>query len=133
MSTLNELIPLYIERRQQMQKNCEFQRRKSIQKKARKNWKTYLKSSFQSEWKKFLLVKEITHDKYKFVACLVERRCFVATIDSVYVNPIQDGGIKKAPPLYQFYNYYQFVTITNAGLSSHKCLTFSFNPFATLV
>ena len=44
-----------------------------------------------------------------------------------YFNPIQDGGWQKGP--------YQFspVTSTNVGFGPKNFLTFSFNPFATIV
>ena len=47
------------------------------------------------------------------------------------VNPIQDGGgvgVKKAPT-----TSFSLVTSTNVGISSQNLLTFSFNPFPTLV
>ena len=43
------------------------------------------------------------------------------------INPIQDGG-KKAPSTSFFP-----VTSTNVGISPQNFLTFSFNPFSTLV
>ena len=46
-------------------------------------------------------------------------------------NPSQDGGDgggKKAPP-----TRFSLVTSTNIGTNSQKFLTFTFNPFATLV
>ena len=42
-------------------------------------------------------------------------------------KPIQDEGAKKHP--YQF----SLVTSTNVGVSPQNLITFSFNPFATLV
>ena len=44
------------------------------------------------------------------------------------LNPIQDEGGQKGPP-------YKFcpVASTNVGISPQNSLTFSFNPFATLV
>ena len=42
----------------------------------------------------------------------------------IHVNPIQDGGGAKIPPP---------VTPANARISPKNFLTFSFNPFATLV
>ena len=53
---------------------------------------------------------------------------FVLKLDPLLINPIQDGGRQKAPltsasPL----------TFTNIGISPKNFLTFSFNPFATLV
>ena len=44
------------------------------------------------------------------------------------VNPIQDGVGAKRPP-----SSFSPVTSTNVGLSPQNFLTFSFNPFATLV
>ena len=44
------------------------------------------------------------------------------------VNPIQDGGGKKALP-----TSFSPVTSTNVGFGPQNFLTFSFNPFATLV
>ena len=44
------------------------------------------------------------------------------------VNPIQDGGGKKAPP-----TSFSSVTSTNVGFGPQKFLTFSFNSFSTLV
>ena len=44
------------------------------------------------------------------------------------VNPIQDGGGKKAPP-----TSFSPVTSTNAETSPKNFLTFSFNAFVTLV
>ena len=47
-----------------------------------------------------------------------------------YFNPIQDGeGRANPPPLYQFFP----LTSTNVEISPRNILTFSFNPFATLV
>ena len=43
------------------------------------------------------------------------------------INPIQDGG-KKAPS-----TSFSPVTSTNVGISPQNFLTFSFNPFSTLV
>ena len=43
-------------------------------------------------------------------------------------NPIQDGGGAKRPT-----TSFSPVTSTNIGLSPQNFLTFSFNPFATLV
>ena len=53
---------------------------------------------------------------------------FVLKLDPFLINPIQDGGRQKVPltstsPL----------TFTNIGISPKNFLTFSFNPFATLV
>ena len=46
-----------------------------------------------------------------------------------YFNPIQDaGGRQKGPPI-----SFSSVTSTNVGISPQNFLTFSFNPFATLV
>ena len=44
------------------------------------------------------------------------------------INPIQDEGAKKALPTSFFP-----VTSTNVGIDTYNFLTFSFNPFATLV
>ena len=45
------------------------------------------------------------------------------------LNPIQDrGGGKKAPP-----TSFSLVASTNVGINPKNFLTFSFNPFATLV
>ena len=44
------------------------------------------------------------------------------------LNPIQDGGSKKAPA-----TSFSPVTSTNVGISPQNSLTFSFNPFPTLV
>ena len=45
------------------------------------------------------------------------------------INPIQDGGRgQKEPP-----TSFSPVTCTNVGLSPQNVLTFSFNPFATMV
>ena len=50
-----------------------------------------------------------------------------------YINPIQDrlggGGAKRSPPLTSF----SPVTSTNLGFGPKNFLTFSFNPFATLL
>ena len=43
-------------------------------------------------------------------------------------NPIQDGGPKR-PPLPVF----SPVTSTNVGISHQNFVTFSYDPFATLV
>ena len=43
-------------------------------------------------------------------------------------NPIQDGGAKSPPP-----TSFSPVTSTNVRFGPPKFLTFSFNPFATLV
>ena len=52
-----------------------------------------------------------------------------------YFNPIQNGqkggGVKKAP-LHQFFPCNFYKTSTNVKASPHF-LTFSFNPFVTLV
>ena len=53
---------------------------------------------------------------------------FVLKLDPFLINPIQDGGRQKVPltstsPL----------TFINIGISPKNFLTFSFNPFATLV
>ena len=45
-----------------------------------------------------------------------------------FFNPIQDGGQKAPPP-----THFSPVTSTNVGISPKDFLTFSFNPFATLV
>ena len=47
-----------------------------------------------------------------------------------FINPIQDEGrrVRKAP-----LSVFSHVTSTNIGISSHNFLTFSLNPFATLV
>ena len=42
------------------------------------------------------------------------------------LNPIQDGGEQKGP-------FFFPVTFTNVGISPLNFLTFSFNPFVTLV
>ena len=47
-----------------------------------------------------------------------------------YLNPIQDGRRSKKTPLPSSFSH---VTSTNVGFSAQKFLTFSFNPFATLV
>ena len=44
-----------------------------------------------------------------------------------YINPIQDGGQKDHP------TNFSPVTFANVGISPQDFLTFSFNPFATLV
>ena len=46
----------------------------------------------------------------------------------IIVNPIQDGGAKEAPPA-----SFSPVISTNVGFGPQNFLTFSFNPFATLV
>ena len=53
-----------------------------------------------------------------------------------FINPIQDesgggggGGTKSSPHPTSFSS----VTSTNVGISPQNFLTFSFNPFATLV
>ena len=49
---------------------------------------------------------------------------------ALYVNPIQDdGGSKSPPPPTSFPS----VTSTDGGFGPQNFLTFSFNPFATLV
>ena len=49
--------------------------------------------------------------------------------NKISFNPIQDeGGGAKRPP-----TSFSPVTSTNVGLSTQNFLTFSFNPFATLV
>ena len=50
-------------------------------------------------------------------------------VNSGVINPIQDGGGAKSPPPTSF----SPVTSTNVGFGSQNFLTFSFNPFATLV
>ena len=49
-------------------------------------------------------------------------------IHFVLLNPIQDGGGQKGPPA-----SFSPVTSTNIGFGPQNFLTFSFNPFATLV
>ena len=49
-------------------------------------------------------------------------------IFNIYINPIQDGGGQRSPP-----TSFSPVTSTNVGISPQNFLTFSFNPFATLV
>ena len=52
-------------------------------------------------------------------------------IASHYINPIQDGGeAKRLPPPPTSFSP---VTSTNVGISPKVFLTFSYNPFATLV
>ena len=54
---------------------------------------------------------------------------FSCEINNQNVNPIQEGGGgKKANP-----TNFSPVTSTNVGISPQNFLTFSFNPFATLV
>ena len=48
---------------------------------------------------------------------------------SIYINPIQDGRRGQKAPLPVF----PPVTSTNLGISLRNFLTFSFNPFYTLV
>ena len=43
-------------------------------------------------------------------------------------HPVQDGGGKKVPP-----TSFPPITSTNVGIRPQSFLTFSFNPFATLV
>ena len=43
-------------------------------------------------------------------------------------NPIQDGGGQKGPR-----TSFSSVTLTNVGFGPQNFLTFSFNPFSTLV
>ena len=43
------------------------------------------------------------------------------------IKPIQDGGAKRPP------TSFSPVTSTNVEISPQNLLTFSFNPFATLV
>ena len=53
----------------------------------------------------------------------------MATKDLTAINPIQDGGrSKKASP-----TGFSHVTSSNVGIGPLNFLTFSFNPFATLV
>ena len=52
-----------------------------------------------------------------------------------FINPIHDGGRggeggQKDPPTLPVFSS---VTSTNVGISPQNFLTFSFNPFATLV
>ena len=62
-------------------------------------------------------------------ACQV---CFVF-IFSIYltINPIQDGGMEGKPPPPP--TSFSPATSTNVGFGHQHFLTFSFNPFATLV
>ena len=43
-------------------------------------------------------------------------------------NPVQDGGTKKVPT-----TSFSSVTSPNVGISLRNFVTFSFNPFPTLV
>ena len=50
------------------------------------------------------------------------------------INPIQDGGVGRGgqtphPPT----GFFSSVTSANVGISPQNFLTFSFNPFATLL
>ena len=54
------------------------------------------------------------------------------TIFCNYVNPIQDRGGQPPPPPLPRTSFFP-VTSTNVGISPQNFLTFSFNPFATLV
>ena len=56
------------------------------------------------------------------------RRMLLINPLSERINPIQDGGQKGPSPT----NFFA-ATFTNVGISSEIFLTFSFNPFATLV
>ena len=49
------------------------------------------------------------------------------TLCNIRFNPIHDGGSKKAP------TSFSPVTSTNVGFGPKKFLTFSFNPFATVL
>ena len=53
---------------------------------------------------------------------------FDAQIYWSWFNPIQDGGGPKGPS-----TSFSPITSTNVGISPQNVLTFSFNPFATLV
>ena len=48
---------------------------------------------------------------------------------NITINPIQDAGRGKSPPSTSF----SPVTPTNVRFSPQNFLTFSFNPFATIV
>ena len=49
-------------------------------------------------------------------------------LSNLGVNPIQDEGGQKGPP-----TSFSPVTSTNIGIRPQNVLTFSFNPFVTLV
>ena len=57
------------------------------------------------------------------------KKPYVRTLmESQHVNPIEDGGEKRLPP-----TSFSPVTSTNVGFGPQNFLTFSFNPFATLL
>ena len=67
-------------------------------------------------------------DKVKVVLYLLNYASKKELKHAAGVNPIQDGVGAKRPP-----TSFSPVTSTNLGLSLQNFLTFSFNPFATLV
>ena len=54
---------------------------------------------------------------------------YIFSAETKSYNPIQEEGMKQKGHLTSF----SPVTSTNEGISPTKCLTFSFNPFTTLV
>ena len=56
------------------------------------------------------------------------RKIFLKHQQKGLFNPIQDGGGQKDPP-----TSFSPVTSTNVRIKPQNFLTFSFNPFATLV
>ena len=81
----------------------------------------------QTFWKRKTLFKKPDY-LVLIESTKIENAPYKTAISEVNVNSIQDGGREKDPP-----TSFSLVTSTNVGISPQNLLTFSFNPFATLI